>query len=172
MATAARTAVRPPLARGPATRMVEWGILAAMILVVVAVAGQYVRVLRAQAERSAVLSTLGALRTGLVIAHLRGASTAYTVSSGGPPQSNPFTELQTLPLNYRGELSVSESLAMPTGGWVYDPQCVCVGYIPLDAGWSDGASQAGALWFKVVSGPGPRQLTAQDAYTWRGTVVK
>ena len=170
MATDTRTAVRSRLG-WPATRRVEWSILGVVILVIALVAGQYIRVLQAQSERSAVLSTLGALRTGLIIAHLQGASSAYAEPLSGTP-SNPFTVLQALPLNYRGELSVAASLAAPTGGWVYDPQCVCVGYIPLDADWSDGASQAGALWFKVASGPGPRQLTAQGAYTWRGTVVK
>ena len=170
MATDTRTAVRP-LVKWPATHTFEWGILGLVALVIAVVAGRYVWAFQAQAERSAVLSTLGALRTGLTIAHLQDATAAHAASPSGIP-SNPFMLLQALPLNYRGELSVAASLAAPTSGWVYDPRCVCVGYIPVDAGWSDGASQAGALWFKVVPGPGPRQLTAQSAYIWRGLLVQ
>ena len=174
MATHARSAVRPP-AGWPATRTVEWGILSAVALVIALVAGHYVRGFQAQAERSAVLSTLGALRTALTIAHLQGASASASASYAAPPGGtpvNPFLVLQALPLNYRGESSIAAMLAVPTGGWVYDPQCVCVGYVPLDTDWSDGARQTGALWFKVGSGPGPLQLTAQSAYVWRGLPVQ
>ena len=170
MATATRAPVRPRV-NFPSARMVEWSILAVVILAIAAVAGHYTRILKAQAERSAVLSTLGALRTGLVIAHLQRASVANLVTLSGP-QLNPFTVLRTLPLNYRGEFSVVGALAVSPGGWVYDPQCACVGYVPLDAGWSDGASQAGALWFKIDTGPGPSQVTAQGIYIWRGVLVQ
>lgn len=155
----------------PSTRMVEWSILAVVILVIAFVAGRYALVLRGQAERSAVLSTLGALRTGLVIAHLQAASGANAVSPSAP-EPNPFAVLRALPLNYRGEFSVVEAVTTRPGGWVFDPLCACVGYVPLDGGWSDDASKAGALWFKVASGPGPRQLTAQGTYTWRGVMVQ
>ena len=170
MATAAHAPRRLAVAL-PSTRMVEWSILVLVMLVVALVAGHHVQILRAQAERSTVLSTLGALRTGLVIAHLQVASANPAVSARPVPK-NPFKVLQTMPLNYRGEFSVNQSLAASLSGWVYDPQCTCVGYLPLDSDWSDGTSAARALWFKVDAGPGPRQLKAQGTYLWRGVLVQ
>ncbi len=170
MATVARASVRP-LVGLPSTRMVEWSILIVVVLVIVAVAGHSIRLLQGQAERSTVLSTLGALRTSLVIAHLQQVSAASTGSFSAVPP-NPFLALQTLPQNYRGEFTVNDLIATPLSGWVFDPLCACAGYVPLDAGWSDDPSPASALWFKVGPGPGPRLLTAQATYTWRGVVVQ
>ena len=66
-------------------------ILALVVLGFAGVFGHYTQRVHSQAERSQVLSTLGALRTGLVIHHLQ------TAVQGDPPSAmlgdsaNPFT---------------------------------------------------------------------------------
>ena len=155
----------------PRSRMVEWGILAIVIVVLVGIFGHYVRVIRGQGERAAVVSTLGALRTALVIDHLQRASNA-----GGAGQSsavvNPFMVLQTLPLNYGGEMSAAQAVLAPPGRWVFDSQCGCVGYAPQDPAWHTSELGVAVLWFKVSSGPGPRVLTAQAPYVWQGIELR
>jgi hypothetical protein len=157
--------------RIPGGRMVEWGILAVLVLALVGVFGHYVRVIQGQGERAAVLSTLGALRTALVIDHVqRHAKTTIGDQTTAP--LNPFLVLQALPANYGGEMSVVQSLAAPGGRWVYDPQCSCIGYVPLDAVWRTSGSAASVLWFKVSDGNGPRALVAMEAYVWQGLPVQ
>ena len=151
--------------------MVEWGILAILVVVLVGIFGHYVRQIQGQGERAAVVSTLGALRTALVIDHLQRA--ANPGKSGLPlAVVNPFLVLQTLPLNYGGEMSAAQVLLAPAGRWVFDPQCVCIGYAPQDSAWHSEASGVAVLWFKVSSGPDPRVLTAQAPYVWQGTRVR
>ena len=100
--------------RLPGGRMVEWGILAVLVMVFLGVFGHYARRIQGQSERAAVLSTLGALRTALVIDHVqRAAKHASTEPSRTP--SNPFLVLNTAPVNYAGEMSVVQSLAAPPG---------------------------------------------------------
>lgn len=151
--------------------MVEWGILAVLLVVLVAVFGHYVRQIQGQGERAGVVSTLGALRTALVIDHLQRAANP---SSAGQPATviNPFLALQTLPPNYGGEMSTAQALLAPSGRWVFDPQCVCIGYTPQDPAWHRDASGAAILWFKVSNGPGPRGLTAQASYVWQGIELR
>ena len=69
--------------------MVEWTILALVVLLLVLVFARQMRILQGQAELSAIKTTLGALRTAFVLDHLRkqvvdGATTAP------PAQHNPF----------------------------------------------------------------------------------
>ena len=151
--------------------MVEWGILAVLVLVFVGIFGHYVRLIQGQSERAAVMSTLGALRTALVIDHVQRATvTAAADRTLTPP--NPFLALQTPPLNYGGEMSVVQSLAAPAGRWVFDPQCSCIGYLPQDSAWRSAAADTSILWFKVSDGPGPRELTALAPYVWQGMQVQ
>ncbi len=154
--------------RIPDGRMVEWGILAAVVLVLMGIFGHYVRVIQGQGERAAVVSTLGSLRTALVIDHVQRAAKAGAADPLGAPP-NPFLALQTRPVNYSGEMSAAQAVLAPAGHWVFDPQCVCVGYAPQDPAWHSAASGVAVLWFKVSSGPGPRVLTAQAPYVWQGT---
>ena len=155
----------------PGGRMVEWSILATLVLAVAGIFGHYVRVIQGQGERAAVMSTLGALRTALVVDHVQRAAKAAKADQALAPL-NPFLVLQTLPVNYGGEMSVLQSLAAPAGRWVYDPQCACVGYLPVDSAWQSNASDASILWFKVTDGAGPRELVAMGAYVWQGMSVR
>ena len=86
-----------------ARRLVEWSILVIVVLLLAGIFGQQVRTVQAQAELAAVRSTLGALRTALVIDHM-----IATIRTGGPsvasPQRNPFLLMDPVPANYAGAL--------------------------------------------------------------------
>ena len=149
--------------------MVEWGILALLLLVFIGVFGHYARIVQGQAERASVMTTLGALRTALVVAHVQSRVQGAPLASTLP--SNPFLTLDAPPTNYAGEKSVLESLEAPLGSWVYDPQCACVGYLPRYPQWLDSPSDAFALWFKMKTGTGAPELVAMDRYIWQGLQV-
>jgi hypothetical protein len=151
--------------------MVEWGILGVLVLVFAGIFGHYARQIQGQSERAAVLSTLGALRTALVIDHVQRAASPGLQQRPVAAAINPFLVLQTPPLNYAGEMSVLQTLAAPAGSWVYDPQCGCIGYLPRDTAWAEASSDAAVLWFKVSDGPGPAVLKAQRLYLWQGVAV-
>ena len=148
-------------------RMIEWSLVAALIVVLALVFMHKVRMLQAQAELAAVKSTLGALRTALVLDHLQhrvkenGASVA-------PLQRNPFYLLQRRPPNYLGELSRAQAETAPDGSWVFDPACICIGYRPLYADWFDSPSGELLAWYQLSGDAGPWQLTAKEAYMWQG----
>lgn len=166
MATAAGALTVSAPGRGVSGRMVEWGILALVVLVFVGVFGHHVRVVQGHGERASVMSTLGALRTALVVAHLQ--SQLQKAQPALSVRPNPFLALDAPPPNYAGEKSVLESLDSAPGSWVYDPQCACIGYLPLNPQWLDAPPEAAALWFKVKSGTGAPELVPMDHYIWQG----
>lgn len=102
-------ALRPAIAPSPlwGRRLTEWGVLLALILVVVATAYVQTQRLRGEAELARLRSTLGALRTALVVAHLERVVQAQASAQAGrsappalPPVSrNPFLALARLPPN-------------------------------------------------------------------------
>lgn len=151
-------------------RMVEWSIVVSTILVLVLVFARQVSVLKGQAELSAVKSMLGALRVAFVIDHLH-KSMVVVNSSVALVQHNPFELLQRQPGNYLGEMKSTEAAAAPAGSWVFDPVCVCIGYLPLHSEWFDSPSGDVLVWFRVGGEPGTLQLTAKEAYVWQGQVM-
>ena len=144
-----------------------------LVIVLAAVFAHQVRELRGQAELAQIKSTLGALRTALVVAHLE-ANVASTRPQGGAvvqAQRNPFAALQQSPPNYAG-LANPEALAtLPGGSWVFDPECRCIGYRPTEAAWLQAPAGAAALWFRVATSAGPLQITPLQAYIWMGQRV-
>ena len=164
-----RSAPLPALAGS--RRMLEWSLVAAVIVVLGTVFFRQVQELQAQAEFSAVQSTLGALRTTLVITHLQrsipGGTGALAASS-----VNPFDLLQRPPANYLGEMNSTQAREAAPGNWVFDPECVCVGYLPLHLRWIE--SQNGELlaWFRVTREPGSMLIAAQQRYVWQGKVLE
>jgi hypothetical protein len=126
--------------------------------------------LQAQAELAAVQSTLGALRTSLVIEHLQKAvHTDQGVVAG--LQQNPFLVLRSLPANYAGEVARADIAGMSAGSWVFDRECVCIGYLPLNPGSLEPSTDPAVLWYRVGGAPGPLQITAEQAYLWQGQAV-
>jgi hypothetical protein len=178
-------ALRPPAAPSPVwgRRLTEWGVLLALILVVVGVGYGQIQRLRGQAELARLQSTLGALRTALVVAHLERTVQAQRSPLAGnaaveaqpvvPPVSrNPFLALARLPPNYLGESSPLALVDLPGGNWVFDAACQCIGYRPSETGWLEAPADAVALWFQVSAPPGPLQITARQPYIWMGQKVE
>jgi hypothetical protein len=167
-----RSPVPPlPLWQG---RLAEWGVLMMVVLVLAFALARELRHMRGQAELAQLKSTLGALRTALVIAHLQSALPRQTGGLSGSVanvQRNPFAVLQQFPASYAGEGGPEVLSQLPGGSWVFDPRCVCIGYQPMEPDWLDSPREATALWFRVSAPPGPLQLSAEQHYVWMGQAL-
>ncbi len=166
-------AVRPVAQPSPvwSGRLAEWGVLVFLVLVLAAIFAHQVRQVRGEAELARIKSTLGALRTALVIAHLQSAVTSAT-GSAAIAQRNPFLALAALPVNYAG-LADAEALAsLPAGSWAFDPACACVGYRPMEENRLESPPGATTLWFQVSQLPGPLQIRAELPYRWMGQAIE
>ncbi len=151
--------------------MVEWSLLALVILVLGAIFFRQVRVVQGQGELAAVRSTLGALRTALVIDHLQ-KSIVHPNTALPALQSNPFELLKHTPANYLGEMTPQLARNAAPGNWVFDPECVCVGYLPLYDPWFESPSADPLAWFRVTGAPGPLQMVARERYVWQGQALE
>ena len=151
--------------------MVQWSLLAAVIVVLIFIFVRHVRVLQGQAELSTVKSTLQVLRMGLLIDHLQNSLTAGQ-SSVALRQRNPFELFQQRPSNYLGEMSRAQAALAPGGSWVYDGDCACVGYLPLNDQWFDSPSGDVMAWYAVNNALGPLRLTAKESYVWQGRAIR
>lgn len=151
--------------------MVEWGILALVVLGIAWSLGYYAQHVHALAERAAVISTLGALRTSLVVQQItpttRPATPRIPASMG-----NPFDSLERYPPNYAGEVQGRNVSAVSPGQWAFDPQCQCIGYKPLYPQDLQSLEQLGALWFQQSRLGTAILLTPLDHYVWHGSVVQ
>ena len=157
--------------RAPVSRRgtVEWLLLAVVIVGLMWGFNRETRLVHGQAERAAVKATLGALRTALVLHHLQSSVTSAK-SSVVMAQHNPFELLQRRLLNYVGNMDAAQALAAPPGSWVFDPQCECVGYMPLNANWFASSSGSPMAWYAVRGAPGPLQLVPKESYWLLGEV--
>ncbi|MDO8249713.1 MAG: hypothetical protein Q7T78_08360 [Rhodoferax sp.] len=151
-------------------RVLEWSLLAGVLVVLVLLFARQVRVIKGQGELAAVRSTLGALRTALVIDHLQ-KKVMDGSSSVALKQRNPFELLQRQPANYVGEVTPAQAVAAPAGSWVFDPVCACAGYVPTDVQWFDSPSGEAMAWYQLRGAPGPMQLVAKEAYGWQGLLM-
>ncbi len=150
-------------------RLIEWGVLGLLVLALAGNLAYYTYRVQGLAERAAVQTTLGALRTALVLDRLR-----QFVPSGGThvTSANPFAALEAMPANYAGQVSERDTVATRAGSWVFDAGCVCIGYKPLRPEWLEGAPGPQILWFRVVEQAGVRQLEPMDSYLWQGEAVR
>ena len=160
------------IGRGPkrvwSSRVLEWSLMVALILGLAGVFWRQARVVQAQAEWATVRGTLGALRVAFVAEHVRRNSVPTQARLS--PQNNPFELLERRPPNYQGEIGAGEHLAVRPGSWVFERDCVCVGYLPNDAEGFESASGDAMAWFAVspsASG-GLLLLSAKEAYAWQG----
>jgi len=152
-------------------RVMEWGIAALLVAIVVVVFMKYMREVQAQGEYAAVRTTLGALRTALVIDHLQRHVAPVADAVAAKPPRSPFDLLERHPANYAVVVGAGKAQGVPAGTWVFDPACPCVGYRPLDDGWLDSPSGDGMAWYQLSGAPGPLQLTAREPYRWQGQVL-
>jgi hypothetical protein len=147
--------------------------MAVLVVVLGAVFAHQAREVRGQAELAQIKSTLGALRTALVVAHLESAVAGNRTQGGlvAQVQRNPFAALQQLPPNYVGVAGPETLAALPRGSWVYDPVCNCIGYHPTESAWLQSPEGVVSMWFRVGSAAGPLQIKAQQSYVWMGQAV-
>ncbi|MDT8990223.1 hypothetical protein RQP54_05035 [Curvibacter sp. APW13] len=152
-------------------RMVEWAILALVVLGFVWVFGLYASRVHGQAERAAVMTTLGTMRTAMVLEHLqvqvRGQASAAPESS-----ANPFTAMGAFPPNYAGEVQGRDLSQVAPGQWAFDGQCRCIGYKPLYATGLESKDGLDALWFQSRAQAGVGTLVPLDRYVWLGMAVE
>lgn len=142
-----------------------------LVLGVVAWAfGHQVRVVQGMGERAAVQSTLGAVRTALVIDHVH-ASLLPAGAGGATRQHNPFLLLRNIPANYTGNAARANMETVAPGSWVFDPDCVCIGYRLLYPQWLESAAEPGEVWFRIDSTTGALQVMPLERYLWQGVVV-
>jgi hypothetical protein len=151
-------------------RLVEWSLMVLALVLLMGFFMRYVRHVQAQSEVAAVKSTLGSLRTALVLDHLTG-TLSKNVASAAQPQRNPFLLLGQAPANYAGELSNQKSTAVIPGNWVFDPFCGCIGYEPLYFDSAANAHESAMIWYRVSAPPGPLLITAMQPYRWHGELV-
>lgn len=151
-------------------RLVEWSLLAMVVLVVLLLFLRQTIVVHSQAELAAVKTTIAALRTGMALHQLeiQVAKQALLVAA---QQRNPFTFLQRKPLNYLGEMDLTAAENSAPGSWIYDPVCGCVGYLPIDPQWAFGSNEGKLIWLRVSAPSEPPQLRALQAYQWRGQTL-
>ena len=150
--------------------MIEWSVLALVITMLALVFSYRMRLLQGQAELSAVKTTVGALRTAFVLDNLR-THAAEAPAADAPTHYNPFELLQQHPVNYIGEMTREQAELAPPGIWVFDPECICVGYLPIWPEWFDSPSGDLMAWYRVGGGPGALQLTPKEHYLWQGQVL-
>lgn len=148
--------------------LVEWRLLALVLLALAGAFWRYAERVQAQAELAAVRSTLGALRTTLVLKQLREvmASPVPASSAAPAPVPDPFEELGTPLSNYHGPWRVADIAEAPPGGWVFDAACACIGYRPRQAGALEQPDGALALWFRVGGPDGTPPLAPIETYIW------
>jgi hypothetical protein len=151
-------------------RVVEWSLLVVVVLGVVGFLGREFRVVQGMGELAAIKTTLGALRTALVIDHLK------THAIDGKPaektQGNPFLLLDHVPANYAGLLGDLKGQPLPQGGWVFDAYCRCIGYEPLYPQSLENGSESSTVWFRISPPPGPLKISPVQDYIWLGELVK
>lgn len=153
-------------------RTLEWVVILGVLGGVVGVFSYQSRQLQAQAELAAVQSTLGSLRTTLVLDHLqKTVQTAAGMAPVATKQHNPFKVLRFPPGNYAGEKSMSQIMEVPAGSWVFDPVCRCIGYRPIHPEWIEPANDPLVLWYKVVEPSGVMEVEATAPYRWMGMAV-
>jgi hypothetical protein len=150
-------------------RAAEWSILLVVVLALMGVFGRQFRYVQGQGELAAIKTTLGALRTALVVDYLQ-AQVATKSTPVAQPQRNPFLVLDRAPANYAGVLGTVKAESVPPGNWVFDPFCNCIGYGPMYPYALEEAGDAPMLWFRV-SGSGPLQIAPVQPYRWQGEVV-
>ena len=153
-------------------RVIEWSIIAAVLIGLVWALEHEVRVVRGQGERVAVRSTLASLRAALVIDHLtaqvRPKSSAAAAASATAAAKNPFTLLQGVPPNYAGERAMRDIFSAPPGSWVYDAECGCIGYRLLYPQWLEPEQTADAIWLRIGGANGEPRLVPLADYRWFG----
>jgi hypothetical protein len=155
-----------------AGRMLEWSLVATLTLASFGALWRDWKNVQGRVELAAIQSTVGALRTAFALDYVE---RAVRTPAGQPAlaQVNPFLILKAVPVNYAGELRMGSIDTVPAGSWVFDAECVCVGYSVLYPQWLAPSPDGPTVWFRV-SGPagGPLQLHALNTYVWNAQALQ
>jgi len=143
----------------------EWLLMALLIMVLLLVFMRYARQVQGQSELAAIKTTVGALRTALVIDHLQ-RQVLRTNERALQPARNPFELVKQKPANYFGVVGKAQTASVPPGSWVFEEDCPCVGYQPQNDLWLDSPSGEPMIWFRVTGVQGVLQLVPVEKYRW------
>ena len=151
------------------TRPFEWAVVAAVVIAGGAAVNRQYRDLEGQAEYAAIQSVLGSMRTALILDYLQKAANG---KPGHAPTTapNPIVLLQPLP-TYAGPVHMADQSFVRPGNWMFDADCGCVGYRPLNPDWLEPRRDFPALWFKVGNARGVPELVAMHTYFWHGASI-
>ena len=163
MAEVARSRGVPPVSPWLSRRLVEWSVLALVVMTLVWVFGRQMQVVQAQSERLAVRFTLKILREAMLLEQIlkRAQPTAAGLAS-----RNPFALLESLPANFAGEIPSNKADTIVPGNWVFDPECGCVGYRLMYPQWLKPAQLDDAIWFRLSMSAGEARLVPRVPYIW------
>jgi hypothetical protein len=160
-------------------RSFEWALVAAVVLTLMGLFLREFQLVQAHAERSAVKTTLGALRIAMVVDHVRvqtaGVQPSATVSVTSAQHNlvrNPFLLLAQPPQVSTPTQAAAFESSVPSGHWVFEATCRCIGYKPQHDHGKAALGRSGMVWFNLIhQGSGPSQLVAQEAYEWNGELL-
>ena len=161
----------PPLLPTPlwSRRLTEWCLVALILLGVGFAFGREIRSLQGQSEKVFVLSTVASLRTALMLNRL---ARQVRPDDRSLMERNPFRMLQQLPPSFVGEMPMGDVHRVAPGSWIFDPDCLCVGYRLLYPEWLEPAQELGAISFHIGKSEGAPSLKPLGDYRWFGTNLK
>jgi len=151
-------------------RLLEWALVAAVLVALIGAFERQVEVVQGQAERLTVQLTLKALRDTLTLEQLRKAMRP-PVASTAPKTINPFALLQGVP-NFAGSATMATVGTVAPGNWVFDPDCGCIGYRLRYPQGLEPAQEADAIWFQVEAVNGVVRLAPKGSYRWFEQVLR
>ena len=151
-------------------RLLEWALVAAVLVALIWAFEHQVGVVQGQAERLTVQLTLKALRDTLTLEQIL-KSTRSPGASAEPKTINPFALLQGAP-NFAGNATMATVGTVPPGNWVFDPDCGCIGYRLRYPQGLEPAQEADAIWFRIETVNGVLRLSPQANYLWFEQVLR
>lgn len=157
-------------ARGPGRRLVEWGIVGSVLVLLLLVFLQQSRTVQGQAELASVRATLATLRTGAVLRHIE-AGRAGRAPDVAFAQRNPFLAEGAMPSRYLGERD-ARTLGDGAIGWYFDPACDCVGYRPGNPRWITAPEGSTELVYRIVRQGGMLLYEPMAAYRWQDEALQ
>ena len=152
------------------SRQFEWSLVLAVLLCVGGFAARQYRQLEGLGEYGAIQSTLGNMRTALLLDYLQRLAANRPPAAPGREQ-NPFVLLSMSVGSYAGVVPMSQQTEVAPGSWMFDERCVCVGYRPLHPQWLEPIPGPAALWFRLTTRGGLVQVTAMQHYRWQSQPI-
>ncbi|MEO7107620.1 MAG: hypothetical protein ABIZ09_14690 [Rhodoferax sp.] len=146
-------------------RLLEWGIVALVLIGLIWAFGREVRSLQGQSEKVLVWSTLASLRTALVINQL---ARRVRPDDRSLVENDPFKLLERVPPNFAGEMPMRDAYVAAPGSWLFDVECRCVGYRLLYPEWLEPPQETDTIWFRIGAVNNEARLIPLAEYRWFG----